>query len=101
MILFTLLISLCACVSPQHQGTALLAAKVRGPVWISGEPAPASIKVGRATTHTCLALFAYGDASVEAAMQDGGIRRVHHVDFESKSLLGGLFMVYTTMVYGE
>lgn len=89
-----------ACVSPMHHGTGLLAYKVRGPVSVSPETASETLKVGQASTYTLLALLAYGDSSIDAAMKAGGIRKVHHVDFEAKSTLG-IFMVYTTLVYGE
>jgi hypothetical protein len=44
--------------------------------------------------------FAWGDASIEAAMQKGQIERIHHVDVATFHVLG-LFASYETTVYGE
>lgn len=41
-----------------------------------------------------------GDASIKAAMQNGGITKVHHVETESLNALG-FFARYRTIVYGE
>ena len=57
-------------------------------------------KVGRATATSILGLVAYGDASIQAAMDDAGITKIHHVDFKSKSVLG-IYAEFTTIVYGR
>ncbi len=41
-----------------------------------------------------------GDASLEAAMKQVGITKVHHIDQEVTSILG-LWSTYTIYVYGE
>jgi len=41
-----------------------------------------------------------GDASIQAAMQNGGITKIHHVDYKVTSVLG-VYATYTTVVYGE
>jgi hypothetical protein len=41
-----------------------------------------------------------GDASLEAAMENGNISEVHHVDLERTNILG-LYSTYTVIVYGE
>jgi hypothetical protein len=69
----------------------------RGPV-AAGSAAGQS-KVGRATA-VGIVLFAHGDASISAAMANGGITRIHHVDHETFNILG-LYAKYTTIVYGE
>ena len=45
-------------------------------------------------------LLAIGDASIEAAMADGNISRVHHIDSEELSVLG-LYCEQTIYVWGE
>ncbi len=70
---------------------------MKGPV--SAGPAAGSPKVGRADAWGLL-LFATGDASISAAMQNGGITRIHHVDHETLNILW-LFAKYTTIVHGE
>ena len=56
-------------------------------------------KVGTATARGIL-LYVDGDASVSAAMKNGGIQKVHHIDTKSRNILG-IVGEYTTLVYGE
>ena len=77
--------------------TAPITVNERGPV--SAGSAAGSSKVGRATA-TGILVVAYGDASISAAMSNGGITRVHHVDHETLNILG-VYAKYTTVVYGE
>jgi hypothetical protein len=70
---------------------------MRGPV--SAGPAATSPKVGRAEAWGIL-VFATGDASIQAAANNGGIKRIHHVDNETLNILG-VYARYTTIVYGE
>ena len=44
--------------------------------------------------------FTSGDASIGAAMRNGGISKVHHVDYNVKNILY-LYNETTTTVYGE
>jgi hypothetical protein len=44
--------------------------------------------------------IATGDASIEAAMKNGGMKKVHQVDTQIKNVLG-VYAEYTTTVYGE
>jgi hypothetical protein len=85
------------CVFASGPVMAPLAVNMTGPV--SAGPAPTSPKVGRADAWG-IVLFATGDASISAAMRNGGITRVHHVDHETLNILGW-FAKYTTIVYGE
>ncbi len=70
---------------------------MKGPV--SAGPAGGSPKVGRAEAWG-FGFFATGDASISAAMQNGGITRIHHVDHETLNILG-IYAKYTTLVHGE
>jgi hypothetical protein len=69
----------------------------QGPV--SAGSAAGSSRIGRATA-TGILLVAWGDASISAAMRNGGITRVHHVDHETMNIMG-VYAKYTTIVYGE
>ena len=60
-----------------------------------------SIKTGEASASAILGWFATGDASIEAAMQNGGITKVHHVDHQVKSFLLGLYVEDKTIIHGE
>jgi hypothetical protein len=77
--------------------TAPITINERGPVSVG--TAAGSAKVGRATAVGIL-VVAFGDASISAAMSNGGITRVHHVDHETLNILGA-YAKYTTIVYGE
>jgi len=56
-------------------------------------------KAGRATAKGLLG-FASGDASIGAAMKNGNISKVHHIDSESTSIFG-IWSSYQTVVHGE
>jgi len=58
-------------------------------------------KCGTASAGAFLGLFAFGDSSVDAAMKQAGIKKVHHVDHEINSFLLGVWFQDTTIVYGE
>ena len=57
------------------------------------------LKKGVATA-SGIVLFTEGDASLKAAMENGGITRVHHVDYTVRNILG-IVGSSTTVVWGE
>ncbi|MBU4198530.1 MAG: TRL-like family protein [Verrucomicrobia bacterium] len=57
-------------------------------------------KVGVSECTSILALVAMGDASIDAAAKNGGITKIHSVDWEAKSILG-IYGTYRTIVRGE
>lgn len=57
-------------------------------------------KVGTARSVGILGLVVTGDASIQAAANQAGIKKVSHVDQKSNSVLG-LFTKNTIIVYGE
>ena len=59
----------------------------------------ANLKRGEATAKGII-LVAVGDASVETAAKNGGIKKIHHVDSKTTNILG-IYSEYTTIVYGE
>jgi hypothetical protein len=78
--------------------TGFLYSDVKGP-W-SAPSVGNSTKVGRATAQSIFGLIATGDASIETAAKSAGITKIHHVDYESKNLLG-IVATWTVVVYGE
>jgi hypothetical protein len=70
---------------------------LKGPVSMGN--ATGSSKVGEAKA-TAIVGVALGDASIETAMKNGGITKVHHVDTKVRNILG-VYAEYTTVVYGE
>ena len=57
-------------------------------------------KVGRAKCTSVMGLVTWGDASIAAAMKDGKISEISHIDWEVKNVLG-IFGEYTIVVYGN
>jgi hypothetical protein len=65
------------------------------------DPTAKPIKKGTASTGSFMGLIAGGDGSLDAAMKNGDITRIHHIDHEVTSFLFGLWSGDTTIVYGE
>jgi hypothetical protein len=57
-------------------------------------------KTGTAECMSILGLIATGDASLNAAMKNGNITRISHVDWEARNILG-IIGNYKLTVYGE
>jgi len=57
--------------------------------------------VGKASCASYVWVVAVGDCSVEPAMKNGSIMKVHHVDSEFRSFFFGIYSTFTTVVYGE
>jgi len=56
-------------------------------------------KVGTAEGKGILGI-AFGDVSISTAMKEGGIRKIHHVDYHTENVLG-VYSRVTLKVYGE
>jgi hypothetical protein len=57
--------------------------------------------VGRASTHSVLWLFAWGDASTKAAAADGKITTIRHLDAHYECYVFGAYCSRTTIAYGD
>jgi TRL (tRNA-associated locus)-like protein len=88
---------LAGCATPFPQG--LFYTDVKLPVNVTGNGGKAP-KVGTAECSSFFALFATGDCSIESAKKQGGITRIHHVDWDAKNVLG-IMGNYKLIVYGE
>ncbi len=58
-------------------------------------------KTGEASAQQVLGLFAWGDASTQAAATNGGITTLNHADQEYLVVLGFIYSKWTTIVYGD
>lgn len=56
-------------------------------------------KMGQATS-TGVVCVATGDSSIKAAMDNGGITKISHVDYHTMSVLG-VYVKTTVTVYGQ
>lgn len=79
--------------------TGMLYTQLKLPVLATGAPSGA-LKVGTAECTSILALVATGDASINTAMKNGNITKVHHVDWDVENILG-IIGKYKCTVYGE
>lgn len=90
------LMSSCAMVQAPISGWAYT--NVKGPFAVTGNGV--SSKVGTAECQGILGLVTTGDASIETAAKSAGITKIHHVDYESSSIIG-IIAKYKVIVYGE
>ena len=58
-------------------------------------------KTGESSSQSLLWLVAWGDSGTQAAAKPGGITTALHADQRIFSVLLGLYMRQTTIVYGE
>jgi hypothetical protein len=93
-----MLVVMSGCAVVQTPVLGLVFTEVKAP--ITADAGAGSGRVGKATAKSFLGLVALGDASIEAAMKNGGIRRANHIDYQSKSILG-VYGEFTVIVYGE
>ena len=97
-------LSLTGCVQPT--GAAITTGGCGG--LVIDHVAPATYDVDNAVkcekkgTATCkgIVLFTTGDNSVQKAMENGGIKKVHHVDVEMFDIFN-IYSTATTIVWGE
>ena len=64
------------------------------------EASGSASKVGTATCTSILSLLATGDCSINAAAKNGGITKIHHVDWQARNILG-LYGEYHVSVHGD
>ena len=88
----------CVVVGPSN-ANSLLTLDVQSPdmSFVDNDVKPA--KMGAATSSGIIC-FTEGDASLKAAMNNGNITKVHHVDYKVKNIFG-IVGSSTTVVWGE
>jgi hypothetical protein len=58
-------------------------------------------KVGVSSNRSVLWLFAWGDAGVKQAAENGGIKVINHMDMGIESYFFGAYIRRDTIVYGD
>ncbi len=96
LLLVALTITGCAYAVAPVTGT--IYGKVKAPVTATN--LVESPQTGKAVCKSILGAVALGDCSIDAAMKEGKITKVHHVDFESMNILF-VYATFTTIVHGE
>ena len=57
-------------------------------------------KRGESSSISILGIAAVGDCSISTAAEAGGVKKVNHVDYEYRNILG-IYQKATVIVYGE
>ncbi len=87
-------------------GCAMVVAPVNGGLYtdlkapVTATSNTGSAKVGTGECTSILGFIAMGDCSISAAMKNGNITKIHHVDHDAMSVLW-IYAKYTIRVYGE
>ena len=89
---------LTGCATNVPMGAAYTQLKL--PVTATGVTGPGVEKIGTAECTSYCGMVALGDASIAAAMRNGRITKVHHVDWDVVSY-AGVYAKYRVIVYGE
>lgn len=95
-----LLLGGCGYVAPVVPPGGLFYSNVKAPIDVDAATTAMSSKSGSSESASVLGLFAWGDASITSAAQNGGLSTVNHVDYEYFNVLF-IYQKFTTKVYGE
>jgi uncharacterized protein YceK len=99
LVLLTSFALLGGCATAMSPVTGTLYSNVKAPLTATAAPEQAQ-RVGRASVRSILGLVASGDASINTAARNGGIREIHYVDYESQVFFG-ILSEFTVVVYGN
>ncbi len=88
--------------TPVVPPTALVFSDVSAPLGTEYQRAAATPpRMGEASTHSVLGLFAWGDASMHAAAENGDLTTIEYGDYKYLSVLWGLYARFTVMAWGQ
>ena len=90
--------SLSACVATPV-GPGIIYTGVKAPLEATASKEAFS-KTGKAKASQVCGIAAWGDASIQTAAAAGGIKTIHHVDYEAFSVLG-VYSSFEVTVYGD
>jgi hypothetical protein len=80
----------------------LLFSSVRAPGWYPGVTNEVTgAKTGHSEATGFVGLIAVGDASVEKAAEENGIKKIHSISHKWTKILGGLYWKFETDITGE
>ncbi|MEM7260503.1 MAG: TRL-like family protein [Planctomycetota bacterium] len=86
--------------APVVPAPGMLYTNMKAPLDIDADGNPLGSKMGSAEVKSYLSAVTMGDASIQAAAANGGITKVHHVDYEAFSILG-VYSRFKVIVHGE
>ena len=101
ILMLSVLFTGCGAFSTGSPVVGTLVTNVQAPVAVNpGQFDIYRLKTGSSSATSVFGLIASGDASIRAAVVDGGISEIYFVDSEIKGFLG-IFVTYTVVVYGK
>ena len=71
------------------------------PLDINMNQTPIGTKTGESRLYSVLWLVALGDAGIQAAARNGGLKVIHNADTRDEVYFFGAFARRTTIVYGD
>ena len=100
IVIATLLaIGVAGCLSAPFQPPGGVVSVTKAPLSTEGNWDVGSRK-GEASSFSVLGLYASGDCSIATAAQNGGLKKIGHVDYEYFNVIG-IWQKATVIVYGE
>lgn len=75
-------------------------ANVNAPIMVDYNKTEVAQKSGTATAQSILSMVSWGDASMNAAAQNGGLKTIEHADYHYYNILG-LYQKFETIAYGN
>lgn len=94
-----LLVAATGCVVAPFEPPSGLVATTVAPLSTEGNFA-AGTKSGEASSTSILGIYASGDCSIAAAVKNGGLKKVEHIDYAYTNIIG-IWQKATIIVYGE
>lgn len=87
--------------APVMPPSGFLFSSVEAPMDTDVDATVVATRSGSASAMCVLGMFSFGDASIAEAAQDGGLSKIHHLDYHYLNVFIGLFQSFTTKAYGE
>jgi hypothetical protein len=89
----------CGCMVAPFQPPMGIVSVVKAPLSTEGN-FNAGSKSGEASVVSILGIVSTGDCSIDAAVKDGGLSKVNHLDYDYLNILG-IYQKATVIAYGE
>lgn len=90
----------CAIQAPFVPPVAAVYTSIEAPLDVDYNATTLGMRTGTASAHNVLGLFAFGDASTQAAATAGGLLSINHADYKYFNILG-IYQKTTVVVYGN
>ena len=86
--------------TPVRPPVALAFTNIAAPLSTEFSGQPGELRQGKASSYNALGLAAWGDCSLEAAAEDGGLVTMEYCDYSFFSILG-LYSRFTVIAHGR